>query len=83
MLIAGLEQCARTKETAARGVWGRKFLNFRSSEIDSGVFWDDFSEWQGTRTNCNRCCKSVTIYAHAELAIKLRPNFDLVIPAAP
>ena len=36
----------RAKGTAAMGVWGAcppmKFFNFRSSEIDSGAFWDDF-----------------------------------------
>ena len=35
----------RTKGTAARGIWGmlpQEILNFRSSEIDSGAFWDDF-----------------------------------------
>ena len=75
-----------TKGTSARGVWGhapRTFLNFRSSEIDFGAFWDDFPAWQGTRTNCNHCCKPVTLYAHAEQSIELHPNVDLIILPAP
>ena len=61
----------------------RKFLNFRSSEIDSGAFWDDFPAWQGTHTICNHCCKFITLYAHTEQSIELCPNLDLIIPPAP
>ena len=70
----------RAKATAVRGGLGacppRKFLNFRSSKIDSGAFWDDFPACQGTRTNCNRCCKSVTLYN--TLTQNDRSNFALI-----
>ena len=72
------------KGAAARGVWGhapQEFLNFRRSEIDSGAFLGDFPQWQGTRTNCNRCCKSVTL--RRTIVIELRPNLNRIIPAAP
>ena len=78
--IASREQCARRGQR--RGGLGacppRKFLNFRRSEIDSGAFWGDFPQWQGTRT---RCCKSVTL--RRTIVIELRPNLDSIIPAAP
>ena len=70
-------EAVRAKATAARGVWGhappRKFLNFRSSEIVSDAFWDDFPACQGTRTNCNRCCKSVTLYIRSRRTIDRTP----------
>ena len=71
----------RAKGAAARVVWGhasRKFFNFRRSEIDSGAFWGDFPQWQGTRT---RCCKCVTL--RRTIVIELRPNLDRITPAAP
>ena len=89
MRIAGQAGTVHAKGAAARGAWvggsggmlPQEFLNFRRSEINSGAFLGDFPQWQGTRTNCNRCCKSVTL--RRTIVIELRPNLDRIIPAAP
>ena len=75
----------RAKGTAARGVWGhtpQEILNFRSSEIDSGAFWDDFQHGKARVQTAIAAANLLCIYAHAERSIELRPNLDL-IPAAP
>ena len=76
----------RAKDTAARGGSGgmppRNFLNFRSSEIDSGAFWDDFQHGKARVQTAIAAANLFCIYAHAERSIELRPNLDL-IPAAP
>ena len=73
----------RAKDKEARGGLGaRKFLNFRSSEIDSGAFWDDFQHCKARIQTAIAAANLFCIYAHAEQSIELCPNLDL-IPAAP
>ena len=59
----------------------RKFLNFRSSEIDSGAFWGDFQHGKARVQAAIVAANLFCIYVHAERSIELRPNLDL-IPAA-